>query len=100
MAYMNAAERQQLLNELTTYKFRRAKNRLNRIDPKGRLAYYRNAQAAGQLHTRYELNGLGVSVTLIEKITPKTKSGLFGSYKKAEFELVEVVVEPQPQNRA
>jgi hypothetical protein len=96
---MNAQERTALLNELKHYTFRRAKNKLARLDPKGRLAYYRNAQLAGQLLTKFELNGLGVDVTLVEKLNPTPKPGWLGNRKKAQFELVEVVVEPQPQNR-
>jgi hypothetical protein len=96
---MNAQEREQLLEELKDMKFRRAKNKLNRLDRNGRLAYYRNAQLSGQLHSHWVMDGLGINVTLVEAINPTEKPGLTGNRKKAEFELVEVILETQPENR-
>lgn len=99
MAYINAQERAALAEELSQMDFRRAKNRLHRLDRKGRLAYYRTAQMSGELHSHWELDGLGVNVTLIEAVKPTDKPNLTGNRKRAEFELREVIVEAQPQNR-
>src|SRR5262245_40849799 len=96
MAFLNKQEREALLNELAGMSFFRARWKLNRLDPKGKLAYFRNAQTSGEWWTRYDLNGLGTRVTLIEKHPKKAeKSGKL----KAEYELVEVRVEPTPENR-
>jgi hypothetical protein len=96
MAFLNKQEREALLNELAGMKFNRAQWKLARLDPKGRLAYIRNAQAPGQLWTRYELTGLGTRVTLIEEHSSQAdKAGK----SKADNALIEVVVEPTPENR-
>jgi len=96
MAFLNKQEREALLNELAGMKFSRARWKLARIDPKGRLAYIRNSQASGQFWARYELTGLGTRVTLIEEhSSTQEKAGPI----KADFQLVEVIVEPTPENR-
>jgi hypothetical protein len=98
MAFLNRQEREQLLKELVEIgKFNKAKGKLLRMDPKGRLAYFRNAQASGRFYTRFELEGLGTRVTLVEQQVPKP--GKSDAYIKSEFELVEVHVEPTPENR-
>ncbi len=95
MAYLNAQEREDLLHQLKGMRFRGARWKLNRMDPKGRLAYYRNAQASGKLYTRYVLEGLGTQVTLVEQIA----GGEDPQAGRAKFDFVEVMVEPTPDNR-
>lgn len=95
MAFLNAAEREALLNELKKMNFKQAKNKLQRMDPKGRLAVYRNVQQPGRWLTRFDLHGLGTRVTLVENKTTYSVAGK----TKADFELVEVVVEPTAENR-
>jgi hypothetical protein len=103
MAYLNRAERQKLLDELKTMKFNRAKGRLRRLDPKGRIALYRNAQVSGELHTRFELHGLGTVVTLVEGSSRTLKTtqaaGANATREKSEYVLQAVIVEPMPENR-
>lgn len=97
MAYLNTQEREQLLDELKALDFVHAKRKLFLADQKGRLAYYRNAQHSGLLETRFELEGLGTRVTLVEK-----HSRVLDEEKQvwnAQFELVDVRVEPLPSNR-
>jgi hypothetical protein len=53
MAYLNQAEREALLDELKALTFRKAKGRVRRLDPKGRLAYFRNDQRTGEVVTCY-----------------------------------------------
>jgi hypothetical protein len=45
--------------------------------------------------TRFELDGLGTRVTLIERYEPTERGGKL----RARFELLDVVVEPTPDNR-
>lgn len=103
MAYLNRAEREKLLNDLKTMKFNRAKGKLRRIDPKGKIAYFRNAQEAGKLYTRFELYGLGTVVTLIESETgtqtTDVAAGAAAVRLKPSFDLLEVVVDPMPENK-
>jgi hypothetical protein len=96
MAYLNEQERLALVNELKEMSFNRAKGKVRSLDPKARLAFYRNAQRVGQWMTRYELPGLGTRVTLVESHRDVQKNAKI----KSEFELVEVIVEPTPDNRA
>ena len=95
MAYLNAQERGKLLDDLKTMKFKRAKNKLARMDPKGRLAYYRNVQAPGEWHTKFILDGLGTIVTLVELNHAENTQ----ARNKQRFEFASVIVEPSPQNR-
>lgn len=98
MAFLNQQERDKLLNELKGMNFNKAKAKVRRLDPKGRLAYLRNVQnSANQLYTRYDLPGLGARVTLIEQETEKPIKD--SNKLKAEFELMDVIVEPMPENR-
>ncbi|MBL8133054.1 MAG: hypothetical protein JNL42_14430 [Anaerolineae bacterium] len=103
MAYLNRAEREQLLNELKNMSFNKAKGRLRRIDPKGKMAYFRNAQESGKLFTRFELHGMGAVVTLIERDSDKVltteAAGAASTRLKPEFTLLEVVVEPTADNK-
>jgi hypothetical protein len=95
MAFLNKQERENLLDELSKLNFKKAKHKLQRIDPKGRLAYYRNAQESGRWMTRFELAGLGTRVTLVEQFT-----GTVGEkITENDYEMIEIVVEPHPENR-
>lgn len=97
MAYLTAQQRDALKAELEQLTFNQAHARLKRMDRKGRLAFYRNAQHTGKWMTRWVLAGLGTQVTLVEanRILPKDKPNRV----KNAYELVEVVVEPTPDNR-
>ncbi|MBZ0291804.1 MAG: hypothetical protein K8L99_04480 [Anaerolineae bacterium] len=97
MAYLNKDERAKLQSDLDNLKFNQANGRLKRMDSEGRLVYYRSAQRVGQWWTRYELNSLGTMVTLVE--WHWDEDTLKANRMKSEFELVEVVVEPTPDNR-
>ncbi|HYO88660.1 MAG TPA: hypothetical protein VER79_08420 [Candidatus Limnocylindrales bacterium] len=101
MAYLNRDEREALLNDLKTMSFRKAKGRLQRIDPKGRMAYYRNAQQTGEFVTEFVLEGKGTQVRLIEEMTTKDgKVTQFGMNRlKLNYQFVRVEVEPTPENR-
>ncbi len=102
MAYLNHEEREKLLNELTTMSAAKARGKLRRMDPSVKLAYLHNAQGRGESWTRFDLFGLGVSVTLIEKeIEKQTANDKPGSAKvrfARNFELTEVMVDPLPDN--
>ncbi len=95
MAYLDEQQRQKLLNELKDMNFNQARRRLRRLDPRGRLAFFRNAQEVGRFMTRFDLESLGTRVTLVEGHRDAAKDGKL----KSEFELVEVIVEPTPDNR-
>ena len=97
MAYLTTEERTKLQADLAQLKFNQANGRLKRMDSKGRLVFYRNAQRVGQWWTRYELNGLGTVVTLVEQHRDKATGN--PKLVKSEFDLVEVIVEPTPDNR-
>lgn len=96
MAYLNADERQKLLDELKQMRFHQAKHKLIRMDPKGRLVYYRNNQTTNKWLTRIDLVSYGTRVTLVEESRLREKNGK--TY--AEFELAEIIVEPTPDNRS
>jgi hypothetical protein len=97
MAYLDATERAELLRDLQTMSFNRAKGKLRMMDRKGKLAVYRNAQMSGKFYTRFDLEGLGTRVTLIEREieTPQAQA----ERNTSKFELVEIIVEPTPENR-
>lgn len=95
MAYLNEQERDNLLDELKDMKFNRAKYRLARMDPKGRLAYFRNVQMSGEWHTKYVLEGLGTIVTLVET----NQSANTEARNKQHYEFVNIIVEPTATNR-
>jgi len=97
MAYLNEQERDALLNELKNMSFRQAQGKLRSLDEKGRMAYFRNAQQTGRWMTRYILPSLGTRVTLVEThndLPTKKERRL-----KSEYEFVEVIIEPTPDNR-
>ena len=95
MAFLNQQEREALAKELRGMSFNKAKGKLNRLDPRGRLAFYRNNQGTNQHMTRFNLDGLGTRVTLVEQHAP-----LPGAVRlKSRFILIEVIVEPTPDNR-
>jgi hypothetical protein len=94
MAYLNEQERDKLLNDLKDMKFNGAKGKLARMDPKGRLAYYRNVQMSGESHTRYILDGLGTIVTLVEVNHTKNTE----ARNKQDYEFVNIIVEPTASN--
>jgi hypothetical protein len=96
MAYLNAGERQLLLDDLKSMKFNRAKFRLLRMDPKGRLAYFRNVQRSGEWHTRVILDSLGTIVTLVEVNHAANDQ----PRNKQRFEFVNIIVEPTADNHA
>jgi hypothetical protein len=97
MAYLNDSEREALLQDLSRMNFNKARGRLRRMDPQGRLAVYRNVQNTGEWVTRYDLVGLGTRVTLIEDCHQRKTDGEV--VVRPEFELVRVIVEPMPGNR-
>lgn len=97
MAYLNAQERENLQKELQGLDFVKAKRKLFLVDQKGRLAFYRNAQHSDQLETRFDLEGLGTRVTIIEKHTRELDKS--GKVYNSKFEIVNVVVEPLAGNR-
>ena len=95
MAFLNEAQRQTLLNDLSGMKFDRAKSKLSRLDTKGRLLYYRNVQQSGEWHTKFILEGLGTAVTLVE-----VNHAANDQYRnKQNFEFTNIIVEPTPDNR-
>lgn len=95
MAYLNEQERDELLNQLKDMKFNRAKYKLARMDPKGRLAYYRNVQMSGEWHTKYILEGLGTIVTLVETNDAENDK----AKNKQNYQFVNIIVEPTEGNR-
>ena len=96
MAYLNQAEREALLDDLSGMKFNRAKFRLQRMDPKGRLLYFRNVQQTGEWHTKFVLEGFGAEVTLVEVNHAENDQ-----YRnKQNFEFVNVTVEPTAANHS
>jgi hypothetical protein len=94
MAYLNQQQRLELLNELKNMKFMRAKGKVRRLDEESRLVFWRNSQRVGQLITRYDLPTLGTRVTLVEGVDEVSNNGKL----KAQYDLVEVQVEPLPGN--
>lgn len=94
MAYLNASQRELLLDDLKSMKFNRAKFSLLRMDPKGRLSYFRNVQQSGEWHTRVILESLGAIVTLVELNHAANDQ----ARNKQRFEFVNIVVEPTADN--
>lgn len=95
MAFLNAQEREALLQDLKKLNFGQAKWKLAHLDPKGRIAYFRNNQLADKWLTRYVLAGLGTRVTLVESYRTKQQGG----QTKEDFQLIDVIVEPTPDNK-
>jgi hypothetical protein len=97
MAYLNTQARETFRAELKALDFFHAKRKLMTSDQQGRLCYYRNSQRSGFLETRFDLEGLGTRVTLIEKhdrTVNEKKPDVFDSV----YELVDIIVEPLPGN--
>lgn len=95
MAYLNAEQREKLVNELKILPFNKAKGRVRGMDPNSRLVFYRNAQGVGRWLTRFDLPGLGTRVTLVEGHQDAEKKGKI----KSEFDLAEVIAEALPGNQ-
>jgi len=97
MNYLTEQQRAALAHDLKQMSFKQANWKVKRMDPHGRLVFYRTAQRSRRWLTRYELAGLGTRVTLVEdhSVHAKLNSPLFDS----DFELVDVIVEPTPDNR-
>lgn len=95
MTYLNAQERQALATELADMKFNQAKNKLARMDKQGRMVFYRNVQEVGKWETRYDLEGMGTRVTLVEA---QSFSGS-GSKVNMDYMLTDVLVEPLAGNK-
>lgn len=91
MAFLNQQEREALLNEIKDMKAGRIRGKVMRMDPKARLAYFRNVQEVNRWMTRYVLPTRGTQVTLVETLDR--------SKGKAEYQLVELIVEPTAENR-
>jgi hypothetical protein len=96
MAFLDKNEREQLRNELLKLPFNRAKGKVRGMDTDSRLVFLRNVQNVDQWYTRYDLPSFGVRVTLIEHYdTKQAKSGKI----KSDYKLVDVRVEPTPENK-
>ena len=94
MAYLNAEQREKLVNELKGMPFNKAKGKVRGMDADARLVYYRNSQGVGRWLTRYDLPSLGTRVTLVESHEDVDKNGKI----KSEYELSEVIAEALPGN--
>lgn len=94
MAYLNAQQRQELVDELKKMNFNKAKGKVRGLDPNSRMVYYRNSQGVGRWMTRYDLPGLGTRVTLVETHKDTDHEGKL----KSEFDYSEVIVEAMPGN--
>lgn len=90
MAYLNQAEREQLLEELRGKNFKQIKNRLARMGERSRLKYFRNSQEVGRWLTAYVIDDMGIEVTLVE-----TTDSLDG---KRQWTLQEIIIAPTPDN--
>lgn len=97
MGYLTEQQREALARELKRMNFKQANWKVKRMDPRGRLVFYRNAQQARRWLTRYELEGLGTRVTLVEEHVARPRPN--GQRMESDFELVDVIVEPTPDNR-
>ncbi|MBE0689716.1 MAG: hypothetical protein IH587_06290 [Anaerolineae bacterium] len=98
MMYLNAEQREEFAQELVKQKFNQAKGRLLKMDPKGRLAFFRNTQEVGYLMTRFELPASGVMVTLYER--PGSKTDPITKKTTVANSMAQVVVEPTPDNKS
>ena len=96
MAYLNAEQREKLVNDLKGLPFNKAKGRVRGMDANSRLVYYRNAQGVGRWLTRFDLPSLGTRVTLVESHKDTDKNGKI----KSEYDLTEVTAEALPDNKS
>lgn len=94
-AFLNKAERDNLLNEIKDLKMNQIRGRMQRKPGKVRLAFYRNAQHSERWMTRYVLEDLGTQVTVIERPFEKEVKGKQGR----DYEIVEIIIEPTAENR-
>lgn len=98
MAYLNQQQRESLRHELLGMKYNSAKGKLNGMDPKGKLVYWRNAQRVGEYHTRFDLLSLGTTVTIVEG-NETSKPGNFEGVTRKSMDVIDVRVEPLPDNQ-
>ena len=96
MAYLNAEQREKLVNDLKGLPFNKAKGRVRGMDANSRLVYYRNAQGVGRWLTRFDLPSLGTRVTLVESHKDTENHGKI----KSEYDLAEVIAEALPDNKS
>jgi hypothetical protein len=96
MAYLNAEQREKLVNDLKGMRFNKAKGKVRGMDPNSRLVFYRNSQGVGRWLTRFDLPSLGTRVTLVESHDDVDKNGKI----KSEFDLTEVIAEALPDNKS
>ncbi len=103
MAYLNSQQRDALRDELRKVKFNQAKGRIRRLDTKGKLAFLRNSQSPGLLHTAYDLPTLGVRVILVEFETTVVgateKTGSSPMHMASSSEFTDVLVHPLDINK-
>lgn len=92
MSHMDAEQRKSLAEQLVNMKYNQAKWKLLRMDPEGRMKYFRNTQRVGYLMTGFELPTYNVRVTLYEVHSSKTDPRT--SKISGENRLAEVIVEP------
>jgi len=98
MAFINTQQREELERELEDIgDFTQVKRRMFTIDPKGRLVYFRNAQYADRLITRFDLEGLGTRVDIIERHSREIDKS--GEFWNSHYEFVDVEVSALPDNR-
>ena len=96
MAYLNAEQREKLVNDLKGLPFNKAKGKVRGMDENARLVYYRNSQGVGRWLTRFDLPSLGTRVTLVESHKDTDKNGKI----KSEYDLAEVIAEALPDNKS
>ena len=94
MAYLNAEQRQQLVDDLKGMPFNKAKGKVRGMDQSSRLVYYRHSQGVGRWLTRFDLPTLGTRVTLVESHKDTDKNGKI----KSEYDMSEVIAEALPGN--
>jgi hypothetical protein len=97
MSAMDAEQRQKFASELVKMKYNQAKWKLLRMDPEGRIRFYRNTQRVGYLMTSFELPTYNVRATLYEihsSTTDPLTSKISGDNK-----LAEVIVEPLDESK-
>mgnify|MGYP000633827004 CR=1 FL=1 len=92
MSHMDAEQRKGLADQLVNMKYNQAKWKLLRMDPEGRIKYYRNTQRVGYLMTGFELPTYNVRVTLYEVHGSETDP--ITSKISSKNKLAEVIVEP------
>lgn len=97
MAYLNEAERDELLDDLIQKTFKQAQRTVFRTDPQARLRLFRNVQKVNEWVTRYELPNRGAVITLIEsRENEETDPDV---RVKVKYELIRVEIAPTSDNR-